>query len=200
MLELAEKEGAIVIDPAYRLIPEVNGSDVLDDIEEFWTWVHMELPGAIKSVYPDLSVNLERVAACGESAGGYLSLQSALLFPQSKISVVMAQYPSMFPDLKAYNQRLETATPQEDQFITDYAKEHKGKIRLGSKFPWNPELMVAMANTGRHRQMLGDDPRLTFGHCLRTANQVPPIWIAQGVDDHIVSIISASRAPSEQRG
>ena len=200
MLELAEKVDAIVIDPAYRLLPEARGTDVLDDIKDFWAWVHTSLPQAISSLYSNLTVDLERIAACGESAGGYLSLQSALLFPESKIRVVMAQYPSMYPDLKAYNQRLESATAEEDQLITDYTENNKGKIRLGSKFPWNPELMLAMANTGRHREMLGDDTRLAFGHSLRIAKQVPPIWIAQGVDDHIVSSLrSLNTLPSPNK-
>ena len=200
MLELAEKVDAIVIDPAYRLLPEARGTDVLDDIKDFWAWVHTSLPQAISSLYSNLTVDLERIAACGESAGGYLSLQSALLFPESKIRVVMAQYPSMYPDLKAYNQRLESATAEEDQLITDYTENNKGKIRLGSKFPWKPELMLAMANTGRHREMLGDDTRLAFGHSLRIAKQVPPIWIAQGVDDHIVSSLrSLNTLPSPNK-
>lgn len=160
---------------------------MLRDIEDFWAWVHASLPAALAAKHPGLTVDLDRAAACGESAGGFLSLQSALLFPRSNIRVVMAQYPSMYPDLKAYNQRHEEATAEEDKLLTDYITSSRGKIRLGSKFPWRPDLMLAMSNTGRHREILGDDLRLMLGHSLRIAGEVPPIWIAQGVDDDIVS-------------
>ncbi|KAJ9144981.1 Alpha/beta hydrolase fold-3 [Pleurostoma richardsiae] len=185
MLQLAESEDAIIVDPAYRLLPEVNGTDVLQDIEDFWSWVHASLPAALTSKHLGLTVDLDRIAVCGESAGGYLSLQSALLFPQAKIRIVMAQFPSMYPDLEAYNPRLECATAEEDKLLTDYMVTHKGEIRIGSKFPWRTDLMSGMFNTGRHREMLGDDPRLTLGHPLRLSKTIPPVWIAQGVDDSI---------------
>ena len=44
LLELALRNGAIVISLDYRLIPESTGADVLDDVRSFWRWLQMELP------------------------------------------------------------------------------------------------------------------------------------------------------------
>lgn len=78
-LELALSRSAIVISPDYRLLPEASGVDILTDVEAFWTWMQRELPliAARESwpAYPDLS----RVVVLGESSGGYLAVQSALL-------------------------------------------------------------------------------------------------------------------------
>ena len=70
MLELAEAENAIIVDPAYRLLPEASGSDVLRDVEDFWAWVHTSLAATITSLHQGLTIDLDRIAACGESAGG----------------------------------------------------------------------------------------------------------------------------------
>jgi acetyl esterase/lipase len=32
-----------VVTPDYRLIPEANGGDIIDDVNDFWTWTHTSL-------------------------------------------------------------------------------------------------------------------------------------------------------------
>src|SRR5256885_5093150 len=83
LIELALSQGAIIISPDYRLLPEANGADTLNDVESFWDWLHSILPSIAKSWHarPDLT----KIACCGQSCGGRLATQSALLFPQSKI-------------------------------------------------------------------------------------------------------------------
>ena len=79
-LEFALSHNALIISPDHRLLPEASGTDVLDDVEAFSTWMHDQLPSiAIREAWP-ASPDLGRVAAIGASSGGYLAMQMALLF------------------------------------------------------------------------------------------------------------------------
>src|SRR6187431_3372559 len=80
-------------------MPEANGSDILDDVKDLWDWVHTTLPSLVQSKWSNLIVDLDKIAAWGESAGGYLALQSALLFPGAKIKAVISQYCCLHPDV-----------------------------------------------------------------------------------------------------
>jgi hypothetical protein len=56
------------VTPDYRLMPEANGSEILDDVEDFWTWVHGGLAGCVKGLDLGVEVDLERIALCGGRA------------------------------------------------------------------------------------------------------------------------------------
>lgn len=71
MLEYAEAEGAIIVSPDYRLVPEGNGTDILTDVKDFWDWVGESLPAKISEISSDLSLDVSRLAVTGESAGEY---------------------------------------------------------------------------------------------------------------------------------
>lgn len=189
-LELAEAKDAIVVSPSYRLLPEAKGSDILDDVKDFWAWVRNTLPSEIVARWPHLSVDVERTAVFGESAGGYLSLQSAFLCPEANIKLLIPQYCAMFPDIDAYIQR---GLPQEnaDTIAETYLKNiEPGAIRLHSPY-WDflPTLM-SFFNPIRKKQVMGDDKRMTLGYSLEHTKNLPPIWMAQGTDDVIVSLTS----------
>lgn len=85
-LELAISQSAIIISPDYRLLPEANGADILADVEAFWTWMRDDLPSIAGQESWHSSPNLSRIACVGESAGGWLAVQSSLLF-SSKIEI-----------------------------------------------------------------------------------------------------------------
>ncbi|KAK3318885.1 Alpha/Beta hydrolase protein [Apodospora peruviana] len=196
VLRFAEVTNAIIVSPAYRLIPEATGGDVMDDISDFWDFVSSSLPSVITQKYPHLEIDLSRTAAFGESAGGFLSLQSAFLF-QSKanIKAVVAPYPAMYPDIACYNPRQlpEGVQTAQDDAITAYIQENarQGKVRLSTPFPELLELLVVnYLATGRHREMLGEDQRLRLEYGLQTAVEggkgVPPIWILQSTEDRVI--------------
>ena len=98
LLEICLTDSAIFIAPDYRLLPETTGAEVLEDVEDFWRWLHNTLPTLTTTwnAFPDLS----RLACTGESAGGYLAVQSALLFPElSQIKVVASMGGSLNTDI-----------------------------------------------------------------------------------------------------
>ena len=68
-------------------MPEASASDILDDVRDFWHWLHDTFPTLTTdwNAVPDLG----RLACTGQSAGSYLAVQSALLFSDlSQIKVL----------------------------------------------------------------------------------------------------------------
>lgn len=69
------------------MLPEATATEIIADVGDFWHWLHDEFPALAENwnIVPDLS----RIACTGQSAGGYLAVQSALLFGElSKIKVI----------------------------------------------------------------------------------------------------------------
>lgn len=97
--------------PNYRLIPEHSGEDVQEDLADFWTWYALKHSISRKTidVYTrfnnggvsdylntlDIPIRIDhsRVLAGGDSAGGYLALQSGLTQPKGTIRAILVCYP-----------------------------------------------------------------------------------------------------------
>ncbi|KAL2132422.1 hypothetical protein VTI74DRAFT_3820 [Chaetomium olivicolor] len=193
--DLAHQAPAIFLSPAYRLVPESRAVDALSDVADFWTWLRdpaaNPLNQLIFSRWPHLVPDMDRVAAIGESAGGFLALQSALQFNRvAKLRAVIAQYPACFTDLQVFNRRPEEPRPEFDRVVDEYVKNMKeGELRVSSPWPETLDFFIAVSMTGRSREMFGDDPegRLTLRYALEQAEEVPPpMWVVQGDKDGIV--------------
>ena len=77
LLALAVDQGAIIVTPDYRLLPESTGSDILSDVAHFWKWMGSFLPEYMERnelPVPDIG----NVLCCGESSGGFISVYCAL--------------------------------------------------------------------------------------------------------------------------
>jgi acetyl esterase/lipase len=85
-LELYLKAGYTVISIDYRLAPETKLPEIITDLEDAFRW--------ISSTGPDLfSVDPQRIAVVGHSAGGYLALMSGCrVFPRPKAIVSFYGY------------------------------------------------------------------------------------------------------------
>lgn len=77
ILHYAHSTPSILISPDYRLLPEARGKDILEDIRDLFVWLQSSLPRILAS--RNLTVDLTSVLTVGESAGGYLAVQAALL-------------------------------------------------------------------------------------------------------------------------
>lgn len=71
VLDFAAENGAVIISPDYRLLPEIKGRDILSDLRAFWSWVqsggpqrHLAAVGQSK-----VSLDITRLLLLGESAG-----------------------------------------------------------------------------------------------------------------------------------
>lgn len=98
LLDICLTNSAIFIAPDYRLLPEASAIEVVEDVEDFWIWLHSTLP-ALTATW-DAVPDLNRIACTGQSAGGYLAVQSALLFPElARIKVVASMGGSLNTDV-----------------------------------------------------------------------------------------------------
>ncbi|KFH41066.1 isoprenylcysteine alpha-carbonyl methylesterase ICMEL2-like protein [Hapsidospora chrysogenum ATCC 11550] len=92
--DLALEHDAVIISPNYRLMPESTTNDILEDLEDFWTWLYSPALGNILASHATpTEIDLERIITAGESAGGHLSLVSALSH-RDRIRAALASYPA----------------------------------------------------------------------------------------------------------
>ncbi|KAI8400676.1 hypothetical protein FOFC_19524 [Fusarium oxysporum] len=74
ILEYALENNLILVSCDYKLIPESNGLEILEDIEDVWSWVQNSLNEAMGTMTNGKSgADLQRVLLAGESAGGISS-------------------------------------------------------------------------------------------------------------------------------
>ena len=82
-----------MISPDYRLLPESSTADIIEDLEDFWTWLKRSLPSILEerssgTHCPDLT----RIILAGGSAGGFCSIHLGLSHPD-EIKALALQYP-----------------------------------------------------------------------------------------------------------
>lgn len=99
----ALRHRAVVVLPDYRLLPEANGAELLDDLEAFWEWVVRDLQAVLDVRWGRAGVDaaagagtsaaavrenkeggrvvvdLRRTVMLGESAGGWCAVQSGFM-------------------------------------------------------------------------------------------------------------------------
>ncbi|KAK3670352.1 hypothetical protein LTR78_009806 [Recurvomyces mirabilis] len=196
LLDFCFKHDAIAIAPDYRLVPEANGQDILQDMRDFYTWL-LE-PGNLSKHLPSgVEANLGNLLVTGESAGGWLAWQSAIYTPKS-IGATVLHYPVL--DLRAPHftvagpKELFPGAPAElpSHILNDYVAKLKGDEVVGndenlSRFP----LVLSIVQQGRFDELFGTDRSL---HPLEqvedgaVTSEFPSIWILHGKDDTAVPI------------
>jgi acetyl esterase/lipase len=95
VLELAETHNAVIVSANYRFLPEVTGLDILDDVDDFWTWLHSKDLRTLLQTQQEVQVelDLDRIITTGDSAGGLLSIYIVLSYPD-EIRAGTAAYPA----------------------------------------------------------------------------------------------------------
>lgn len=201
ILDFAKSQNAILISPDYRLLPEHSGKDILEDVRDFFTWLHD--PSGLASAIPsDLGIELDtgNVLVTGGSAGGYLSVQSGLLdLPAAQrdaIKAVIAQYPML--DMRDrwytedYEKNLFSAGPNPPKhLLQDYLDELTGDELVTSRIPPDGGMLSAsIFGQGLYPKFLGEASELyPFDNLKARAekgDRVPPVWVFHGKEDDVV--------------
>lgn len=197
MLSFALKHSAIFVLPDYRLIPESTGLDILEDVADFWKWTREVLPGLLAGLAPGTEVDLRDVAVIGESSGGYLATQSALLHPEVGLKAVIAAYPVL--DItspfftEVYPKTLLGIAP--GQLPEGLVDQHLAKTAPGTviadatPFPERRMLAIAIIQTGRYLDILGREAKLQAFRNLETfKGDLPFIFTYHGRQDSAVPV------------
>ncbi|KAI9735693.1 MAG: hypothetical protein M1818_006301 [Claussenomyces sp. TS43310] len=74
-------------------MPEAKGLDIFDDMNYLFDWLHRDLPAYVSEQMASIEVDLTKVRAQGDSAGGYLSILCALHQRPGRLNAVIATYP-----------------------------------------------------------------------------------------------------------
>ncbi|KAM0428474.1 hypothetical protein ACHAPT_006834 [Fusarium lateritium] len=203
ILDFAGEHDAIILSPNYRLLPEVKGWDIIQDMANFWTWVQSGGPGRhLASVgRSNVAMNLSQSLLIGESAGGYLALQSVLsgftspkamitLYPMIDMQSAHYTQPYHKPIVGVSNYPRETA----DGFISATA----GNAALTEADPpTRLDSAIAVVQNGRFLELLGQEPELfVLGRIEsglvppREAGKplLPPLFLLHGENDSAVPV------------
>lgn len=107
----------------------------------------------------------------------------------------MAHFPTMYTDLEhdPLPARSKDVAPgsEADQLIDKYLEElakNPGRVRSVSAWPEMGDFLFATFGTGRLKSLMGPDERVTLRYSLSKAKDIPPLWVAQGIQDVIVSL------------
>ncbi|KAH8130095.1 alpha/beta-hydrolase [Trichoderma asperelloides] len=166
ILEFAEEQSAVIISPNYRLLPEVKGMDIIQDMKNFWDWFQRDGPErCLRSVgRSEIRLDPEQLLLVGESAGGYLALQSALMeFVRPRAMIVLYPMLDMLSDHFAtpYSKTI-AGVPNfppsvVDNFLADLPER---TVITEADPPARLDLALAVVQNGRLLDILGDSPDL----------------------------------------
>jgi hypothetical protein len=193
-LDYTLQHNAIWVSPDYRLLPESKGLDILEDIRDFWTWVQDSLPAYLKSIGSDLAVDYGKVLVYGESAGGYLAVQSAPT--QSKlVKAVISAFPMIELDAPWYSQKVPGKSPFHapdiPQSVLDghLASLPKGAIATVGYPPERIPLALFAIQQGIYTEWLGQEDELYPLRVLEKMEgneEMPFLFAFHGTDDTAV--------------
>jgi acetyl esterase/lipase len=184
ILELALKHRAILVTPDYRLRPESQLADSIDDMRDFWKWVQTSLPQL-----PGIEVDVSNLAVVGESAGGTFAGQAALLDMIHPIRVIIMQYPVL--NIEGHLEWLESS-PDAQKIPTSLLDDHVANVIPGHIVTRVPnglrvDLLTSMLQNGRFAD-IKSHPYLDPIHSLEKAGPLPPVFLFHGRHDTSVRV------------
>lgn len=176
--------------PNYRLAPESSGNDILEDLADFWTWVHGGgLAGYLASQKLSIELDFDRLLVSGDSAGGYMALQSGLTRPKGEIKALLAQYPMTDILRRTIADKVVGMDIPPRSFVDDFIATMKpGDIISSATPPERLQLSFALAAHGRYEEFFGKGKHLWPITAVEGAKSLPPTLIIHGEQDTAVSI------------
>jgi acetyl esterase/lipase len=186
---------AIRISANYRLAPDSNGLEILSDIQDLLTWIEKDLAGYLESIgRSDVVLDLGRVMVYGESAGGYLAIQSGLMRPDL-VKAVVAAYPMTYIDSPWYAEAGDKhpfgiPTVSKEEVLDTYLKNmEKGKIVTSSDPYARLPLAIAALQNGLFPEILGKEDEIYPARVLGKMSgeeKVPFLFVMHGTEDTAV--------------
>ena len=188
--------------PNHRLIPESTGIDIIEDLNDFWSWLENDLQSFLNQSAAGTEVDLTKVLANGESAGGYLAIQSGLSNPSSLVKAVIATYPML--NLKSpfftekYEKILLGQPTMPESVLADHVKSmEKGKIVCSAIPPNRLGIALSLIQQGKYLEYLGHEEILFPVERIDQVKKLPYTLILHGEQDSAVPV-EGSRVWSEK--
>lgn len=187
----------MILTPDYRLRPEHEFAEMVDDVRSFWRWIENgESQKMLHKFHPELDLDMNNLLVGGESAGGYLTVQTAQLKLTSlSIKCLFVQYPAV--DLAACIKKPEPGAEElPGAWLTTYpysiVEEHlaalaPNTICTRAKFSSRMPLHFASLQANKFVDLSGDNAWLDPMSSLDTAGKLPPMLVYQSKEDEAVS-------------
>ncbi|KAJ5728224.1 hypothetical protein N7493_004554 [Penicillium malachiteum] len=207
LVELAFSRRAIVITPDYRLLPEANGHDILEDLSDFWKWFSENLETKLAGYHPEAKIqpDFDRILATGGSAGGWLISQSMFLHPEINIQAAILPYPMInlrdrfwaekyekpifgLPTLPfaMVEAHLQNSPPNAVVTVDGDIEKVGGLTRI--------PLGVSMVQNGKFLDFFGRETELFPFENLPRAERVSPfVWVFHGKQDSAVPVSGSEK-------
>ena len=146
-------------------MPEANGQDILSDVRDLFKW--LLTPSNLAAHLPEgIEPDLDHILVTGESAGGWMALQSAFVEPE-KIVAVISHYPMIAMRDPHYSQHyikevFEPPAPQVDfAVLDDYVAKLKGDEVVPSRdLPDGVPFVVSLVQRGLYPKYFGEATEL----------------------------------------
>lgn len=183
-----------MVAPNYRLLPESSGADILEDLADFWAWTQNSLPEFLASASPvPLTVDLTHILITGESAGGYMAIQSALTLPKGFIKALMLQYPNTQRNVPSGRTTIMTMPVPPSEFVDQHLASVKpGTIVSSAEPPERLDLMFAILTHARN-EFLGKEKRFNLIEAIEDVSSFPSMWLMHGTEDEVVPVERSER-------
>lgn len=208
VLQYAEQYGAIIVSANYRLLPESNGIDILEDVDSLFEWLFSSLDKLLAAVLevPGLRADLSHLLVMGESAGGYLATQAGLSHGD-KIKAIIAQYPTIDFDSPFYSTSVAKAIRGHPQYPESMLDDYWSSLgptplpRSEDVPPMLRSLCIAAVQHGRIPMMMGDEDILYPMRRLKAGDRMHPFYvIIHGNEDSAVPVEHSRRWIGSLRG
>lgn len=184
----------------YRLLPESNGNDILADIADLWKWVREDLQPYLNAVSAESTpeVDFDHILCVGDSAGGYVAVQSALTQPVGSINAVVGLYPQLDVGDDFYNKKF-TKNPfgipmlPNELVDTHVASIAPGAVVSSAILPLRLDLACSIIQNGRLIESLGSDEAVLPVKMVGKVDSMPPLLILHGTEDSAVPVAGSER-------
>lgn len=167
---------------------------MMSDIADLWTWVENDLAPYLKRIGSDITPDFNKIAVYGESAGGYLAIQSGLL-RSDLVKAVIAAYPVTYIDSdwysKASTDKSPFGTPQLPRQMLDahIAAIKPGTIVTSATPPDRIPLGIVALQHGLFSELFGEDDAFHPDRVLAkksAGDKVPYLYVLHGKGDTAV--------------
>jgi acetyl esterase/lipase len=198
-LELALKHGAIILTPDYRLRPENQIGDGMEDIHSFWQWIEDgSAQRVLNTSMPDVSIDSGNLMVAGESTGGHIAALTGLRpLTSLPIKVLFLQYPTLNLTDVARAENVSEVMQKSGLWsesvpyseVEDYLRGHVENgtpLRTRAGFGSRMRLLMGMLQAGKFWDETRDPERLCPMRVLDSAPKLPPILLYHSKGDEVL--------------
>lgn len=187
----------MILTPDYRLRPEHEFHEGVEDVESFWQWVEDgSAQNILNTSLPDITIDTANLMVAGESAGGHIvALTGLLRLTKLPIRVLFMQYPALdlasIVGVEGVAEEMRMVSLWAEHVPYSEVEDHlngleKGTLCTRAAFGSRMRLLAASIQAGKFCDLDKVGERLDPMRALESAETLPPILLYHSKDDEYV--------------